>query len=75
MPSPAGASSASPAASVSSPDFAAVAERFTGFVHLEVELSPIRGVFDDTHMNPEVSIADALARVPINLNDYMYSAN
>jgi hypothetical protein len=50
-----------------------VAERFTEFVHLEVDLSPIRGVFDDTH-NPEVSIADALARVPIDLADYLFAA-
>jgi hypothetical protein len=71
-PSPAGASTAT-SDSVSS-SFAAVAGRFTEFVHLEVDLSPIRGVFNDTH-NPEVSIADALARVPIDLADYLFAAN
>jgi len=72
-PSPTTAASSASAAPISSPGFAAVAERFTEFVHLEVELSPIRGIFDDTH-NPEVSIADAIARVPIHLADYLFSA-
>ena len=49
------------------------AARFTEFSHVEAALSPIRGVFDDVH-NPEVSIADALIRIPIDLKAELYAA-
>ena len=49
------------------------ASRFTDFAHVEVELSPIHGVFDDVH-NPEVSIEDALARIPYDLKSFLYQA-
>ena len=77
LPPPATGSSPSspPSAAGAAPEGpdAVQAARFTDFAHIEVDLSPIRGVFDDVH-NPEVSIETALARIPIDLKAELYAA-
>ena len=52
---------------------ATTAERFADFEHLNVALSPVCGVFDDAR-NPEVSLADALKSVHLDLAAHLYAA-
>jgi hypothetical protein len=66
---------ASSAAATAAPttSSAVAAERFTEFAHLDVVLSPVRGVFEDAK-NPELPLADAVKSVGLDIDAHVYSA-